>query len=509
MQHKGSSESFPGTPKARARNPETSSEDASEVLNRTEHERPLAAALAARFARRRGGSLARRLFLTAAAITVIVLGLSGVVLSSLYRETAERALDRYLNVYLKNIVVDVATAPTGTIPDPTSLSEPLFQTPNSGWYWQIEWLSGPTSKMKFSPSLPEPGLASLDEQRIPIRSDGFREGYIGGPEGQRLRVVENLIDLGSDGQYVVTVAANIAETEEEIASFNWTLFITLFLLGAVFVATAWFQVRFGLRPLGRISQSLHAIRTGRAERLEGNFPAEIEPLAREVNALIDTNRDIVIRARTHVGNLAHALKTPLSVLLNETSGKQDATAEKVREQVAVMREQVQHHLERARIAARVAVPGTVVDVDSVVDGVVRTMEKIHRDRGVRIISDVEGEINFHGEEQDLAEMVGNLVDNACKWAKSRVEIRARPEPGPQVERAFLRVIVDDDGPGLSAEARQEVLTHRGKRLDESKPGSGLGLSIVSDLAHLYQGRLELDASPAGGLRAELVLPRAS
>ncbi|MCC6946966.1 MAG: sensor histidine kinase [Bradyrhizobiaceae bacterium] len=457
----------------------------------------------------RPSSLARRLFLTAAAITVIVLGLSGVVLSSLYRETAERALDRYLNVYLKNIVVDVATAQAGTIPEPTSLGELSFQTPNSGWYWQIERLSGPTSEMKFSTSLPSPGLPSLDEQRIPIRSDGFREGYVNGPQGQRLRVVENLIDLGADGQYVVTVAANIAETEEEIADFNWTLFITLSLLGIVFVATAWFQVRFGLRPLGRISQSLHAIRTGRAERLEGEFPAEIAPLAREVNALIDTNRDIVMRARTHVGNLAHALKTPLSVLLNETSGKKDATAEKVREQVAVMREQVQHHLERARIAARVAVPGTVVDVDSVIDGVVRTMEKIHRDRAVRITSHVEDELDFHGEEQDLAEMVGNLVDNACKWAKSRVEIRARAEPSaPSADRAFLRVIVDDDGLGLPAGARQEVLTHRGKRLDESKPGSGLGLSIVSDLAHLYQGRLELGASPAGGLRAELVLPAA-
>lgn len=457
----------------------------------------------------RPSSLARRLFLTAAAITVVVLGLSGVVLSSLYRETAERALDRYLNVHLKAIVVDVATTPPGSIPEPSPLGEPLFQAPNSGWYWQIERLAGPTSELKRSPSLPEPGLPSLDEQRIPIRPDGFREGYVIGPQGRRLRVVENLIDLGADGQYVVTVAADVTETEAEIASFNRTLFITLSLLGLVFVATAGFQVRFGLRPLGRISESLHAIRTGRTERLEGDFPAEVAPLAREVNALIDTNREIVMRARTHVGNLAHALKTPLSVLLNECSGKGDAVAEKVREQVALMREQVQHHLERARIAARVAVPGTVVDVDSAVDGVVRTMEKIHRDRGVHITSRIDGEINFHGEEQDLAEMVGNLVDNACKWARSRVEIRTHMQPRAAGDpRAFFRLIVDDDGPGLTPEARQEVLTQRGKRLDESKPGSGLGLSIVCELAHLYQGRLELGTAPRGGLRAELVLPAA-
>src|SRR5690606_18337989 len=154
----------------------------------------------------------------------------------------------------------------------------------------------------------------------------------------------------------------------------------------------------------------------------GEFPAEIEPLAREVNALIDTNRDIVARARTHVGNLAHALKTPISVLQNECSGRGDAMAEKVREQIGIMREQVQHHLERARIAARVAVPGTLIDVAPVIGAVVRTMQKIHRERGLEIVIRYNGDVKFHGEQQDLEEMVGNLIDNACKWAASRVEI---------------------------------------------------------------------------------------
>ena len=332
----------------------------------------------------RPSSLARRLFLTAATITVIVLGLAGLVLSSLYFEAVERAFDRNLQVYLKTMVVDVATAPTGTIPEPTGLGEPLFQELNSGWYWQIERLEGPKSELKRSPSLPPPGLRSLDEQRVPIRRDGFREGYIEGPQGQRLRVVENLVDLGNDGQYVVTVAGDASEIDDEVALFNQTLAVTLGLLGLVFVLTAAFQVRFGLMPLRRISNALHAIRSGRAERLEGEFPTEIEPLAREVNALIDTNRDIVVRARTHVGNLAHALKTPISVLLNETAARHDPASEKVREQVGIMREQVQHHLERARIAARVAVPGTLIEVAPVVEAIVRTMQKIHRARGMEI-----------------------------------------------------------------------------------------------------------------------------
>lgn len=457
----------------------------------------------------RPSSLAGRLFLTATVITVVVLTVSGLALSSLYREAVERAFDRQLNIYLKGIVVDVATAPPGTIPEPAPLGEPLFDTPQSGWYWQIERLQGPESELKRSPSLPEPGLPSLDELRLPIRADGYREGYLYGPDDARLRVVENLIDLGEDGQYVVTVAADASEMDVEAAGFNHALLLTFGALGVVFIVTAWFQVRFGLRPLSRISHALHAIRTGRAERLEGEFPEEVAPLAREVNALIDTNRDIVVRARTHVGNLAHALKTPLSVLLNETSGRADAAATKVREQVGVMRDQVQHHLERARIAARVAVPGTVVAVKPVVDSVLRTMEKIHRERGLALESRVVSDVKFHGEQQDLEEMIGNLVDNACKWAKSRVEVEIScTEPGGKNGRTFFRVAVDDDGPGLPPGARAQVLTERGRRLDENKPGSGLGLSIVGDLSHLYEGRLELGAAPLGGLRAELVLPEA-
>jgi signal transduction histidine kinase len=456
----------------------------------------------------RPSSLARRLFLTAVAVTVIVLTLAGVVLSSLYREAVERSFDRQLNTYLKGIVVDVATAPPGTIPDPAT-GEPLFETPKSGWYWQIERLSGPQSEVKRSPSLPEPGLPSLDDQRIPIRPDGFREGYISGPDNFRLRVIENLIDLGNDGQYVVTVAADATEMEDDAGDFNYALALTLAALGIVFIATAWFQVRFGLRPLSRISHALQAIRTGRAERLVGDFPEEVAPLAREVNALIDTNREIVVRARTHVGNLAHALKTPLSVLLNETAGRADSMAQKVREQVGLMRDQVQHHLERARIAARVAVPRTVIAVKPVVEAVLRTMEKIHRERRLELTHRYEGDVRFHGEQQDLEEMIGNLVDNACKWAKSRVEVAvSAEETGAKGGRAAFRIAVDDDGPGLAPGARQEVLTQRGRRLDESKPGTGLGLSIVSDLAHLYEGRLELGTAPLGGLRAELVLPGA-
>jgi signal transduction histidine kinase len=267
------------------------------------------------------------------------------------------------------------------------------------------------------------------------------------------------------------------------------------------------QVRFGLAPLTRISESLAAIRSGRAERLEGEFPVEIAPLARETNALIDANREIVERARTHVGNLAHALKTPLSVIVNEAAARgNDALAHKVLEQTDIMRDQVARQLERARLATRSSVIGTQVAVPPVVTALARTMEKLHRERDIAIDVDVPEHASFRGEQQDLEEMVGNLVDNGCKWAQSRVAIEVLTEqPAANGENSRVRIIVDDDGPGLSPAEREQVAL-RGQRLDETKPGSGLGLSIVVELAGLYGGVLTLGTAPIGGLRAELALP---
>jgi signal transduction histidine kinase len=275
----------------------------------------------------------------------------------------------------------------------------------------------------------------------------------------------------------------------------------------VLLLTTTFQVRFGLAPLKRITDGLAAIRAGSAERLAGKFPEEIAPLARETNALIEANKEIVERARTHVGNLAHALKTPLSVMVNEAAARgNEPFAQKVLEQADIMRDQVARHLERARLAARLTAVGSVAEVAPVVTALARTMEKIHRDKNLIIDVHADDEAQFHGERPDLEEMMGNLVDNACKWASSRVAIEVvRERPDQLSDRQVVRIIVDDDGRGLSPSEREQV-AKRGQRLDETKPGSGLGLSIVVELAQLYGGGLTLGTAPLGGLRAELVLP---
>ncbi|HJY16140.1 MAG TPA: sensor histidine kinase [Xanthobacteraceae bacterium] len=454
----------------------------------------------------RANSLALRLFIWATGWTVVILIITGVALSTLYRHAVERAFDRRLDVYLRTLVADVASPEEGADKYPQSIGEPLFELPLSGWYWQVTRLDTKTPEVHSSRSLWDSSLPRLPDEKSSTDAE-FRQGYAKGPEDQELRLVERDIDLGTDGRYLIAVAGDASEIDDETGSFERTIIITFTALTLALLLTTALQVRFGLAPLARISEGLAAIRSGRAERLQGKFPVEIAPLARETNALIDANREIVERARTHVGNLAHALKTPLSVIVNEAAARgNDPLAYKVLEQTDIMRDQVARQLERARLAARSTVVGTSVEVPPVVTALARTMEKLYRARDIAIDVDVPDHARFRGEQQDLEEMVGNLVDNGCKWAQSRVaiEVMADQPPSDGV-KSRVRIIVDDDGPGLSPAEREQVAL-RGQRLDETKPGSGLGLSIVVELAGLYGGVLTLGTAPIGGLRAELALP---
>ena len=454
----------------------------------------------------RANSLALRLFIWATGWTVVILIITGVALSTLYRHAVERAFDRRLDVYLRTLVADVASPEEGADKYPQSIGEPLFELPLSGWYWQVTRLDTKTPEVRSSRSLWDASLPRLPDEKSSTDAE-YRQGYAKGPEDQELRLVERDIDLGTDGRYLIAVAGDASEIDDETASFERTIIITFTALTLALLLTTALQVRFGLAPLTRISESLAAIRSGRAERLQGKFPVEIAPLARETNALIDANREIVERARTHVGNLAHALKTPLSVIVNEAAARgNDPLAFKVLEQTDIMRDQVARQLERARLAARSIVVGTSVEVPPVVTALARTMEKLYRARDIAIDVDVPEHARFRGEQQDLEEMVGNLVDNGCKWAQSRVAIEVMADQPPSDgAKSRVRIIVDDDGPGLSPAEREQVAL-RGQRLDETKPGSGLGLSIVVELANLYGGVLTLGTAPIGGLRAELALP---
>ncbi|HEX4768717.1 MAG TPA: ATP-binding protein [Lichenihabitans sp.] len=457
-------------------------------------------------------SIALRLFLSSVFWSSLILLLAGLTLSAINRRSAEADFDERLSVYLKALAADVAGPGEESRINPGQLGEPMFDFPLSGWYWQITRLDVPSDDdVKASRSLFAERLPPLAGPGNSADAGGPQKGYITGPDDRRLRIVERTIDNGNNGRFLIQVAASPEEVEIDIDTFNVALFLTFSLLALALVASTALQVRFGLRPLRRLGAGVTAIRRGDGERIEGRFPPEIAPLANELNLLMASNREIVDRARTHVGNLAHALKTPLSVILNEAPAQGDprdaeALAAKVRDQAGIMRDQVTYYLDRARAAARSSVIGTAADVTPVIDGLVRTFGKIYRDRRVTFEAAVPEGLRFRGEKQDLEDLVGNLVDNAGKWAASRVWVTvvALTEPGDQAPSA-IEITVDDDGPGLSEEARSLVMA-RGRRLDESKPGSGLGLSIVTDLAGIYAGSFRLARSPQGGLRAVLRLP---
>jgi signal transduction histidine kinase len=252
--------------------------------------------------------------------------------------------------------------------------------------------------------------------------------------------------------------------------------------------------------LRQLQRALGAVRNGQAGQIEGRFPVEIQPLVSDFNTVLTENAEVVERARTHAGNLAHALKTPLSVLANAAQGAEGELAQLVTEQVETANKQVAYHLTRARAAATLRVPGTRTRVGPVVEGLLRVMGSVHAERNLQLNFPVPAEEAwFRGETQDLQEILGNLLDNACKWARARVDVTITARAGA------VCVDIDDDGPGIAEAVRDEVFT-RGVRADEAAPGSGLGLAIVADLVQLYGGQIRLDPSPLGGVRACVTLP---
>jgi signal transduction histidine kinase len=455
----------------------------------------------------RANSLAVRLIASASLWSAAALIVAGLILTSLYRQTVEGAFDERLAVYMNTLVGALGAQNTPHLIDPGNLGEQRFEALYSGWYWQVRRADTDqvilASKSLFSDVLDLSRMTDRDEA-----GEGVSTGLLGGPLNQSLRVLARTIEFDPARRFEVVVAGDAGQVSDQISAFRNSVALTLAVFGIGLILATTIQIRWVMRPLDRVRRGLAELRSGKETRFEGSFPSEIEPLAKELNALLQSNQEIIERARTQVGNLAHALKTPLSVITNEARSTGGPLAEKVTEQAALMRVQVNHYLDRARNAARSNVIGAVTEVGPVMARIVRAMNRIHEDRHIVIVSHVAEGARFRGEQQDLEEVIGNVVDNACKWARSRVIVTVDYHcPPGAAERGRLRFRIDDDGPGLTPAQREEA-TRRGRRLDETKPGSGLGLSIVADLVGLYQGRLHLDRAPAGGLRAEIELPAA-
>jgi signal transduction histidine kinase len=394
-----------------------------------------------------------------------------------------------------------------------------YQQPLGGRYFQITRVSEDSRAAEaviISQSLfdVELNLDAKNAVRVLAPEGEARAHFLNtiGPEGRKLRVVARVERIPNmEGRYLFLVGVEpdtVLAPAARVAGFAFALFVLFCAL--MMAAVSALQIRIGLEPLHELRRDIASVRKGDRERLAGAYPAELQPVASELNALIDHNREVVERARRHVGNLAHALKTPIAVLKN-AMGDQKADDHVLRQSVEEMEGFVERQLRRARVAARAearagaqaATIGYRTPVLTNLRDLVFMMEqKYDTQKAIDISIDGDNDATFRGEREDLLEMAANLIDNACKYGKSQVIVRI---VSPQDGAGMMEIVVEDDGPGLSEDELARAMA-RGARLDEAMPGQGLGLSILKETVELYSGELLFERSELGGLRARLRLP---
>jgi signal transduction histidine kinase len=436
-------------------------------------------------------SLRRRLVVSASAWVLAFAVVGGAVLDYTFRASVTRAFDVALSEQLHELVAAVETAADGSWWLSRRPADPGYQAIYGGAYWQIV---DDTGRLERSRSLWD---TSFDMVAAP-RSGSERHFMLHGPAGQRLRAVERTIAPPRLGRSLtVRVARSRAALDAETGRHTFLLAVSLAVMAAGLLIAIAVQVGFGLRPLRRMASDLRDVREGRREALDDGYPREVQPLVDELGAVLAHNRRLAERARSSAADLAHALKAPLSVMSAELHAPGEDWRSVMSRELDRTRSLVERHLGRAATTGAGRMRRT--PVASVANDLVRAMTRLHGARGIAFELEPAAPAVFAGEREDLEEMLGNLADNAGKWARSRVRIGVRAAPDR------IEISVDDDGAGLPPSLR-ERLPQRGRRFDEMMPGSGLGLAIVDEIAASYEGQLSLDESPLGGLRAILSLP---
>ena len=449
-------------------------------------------------------SLVRRLVLLASVWSLVALVVTGLVLTALFQQAALSRFDQGLNDVVQGLYSGSSVEADGRVAAPP-ITDVRSLRAYSGRYWQVAEPSagGRLTALIRSRSLFDAELKVPDGfvARLQKSPGAVVYGDTQGPDGEALRIGGLLSRLPGRTVPVVFLAAeDRSPVDRDARRFAVVTLAALLLLGIGLIAAVVLQVRIGLRPLFELRGEIAEIRNGKSDRLSKDYPTELSPVADELNGLLAYNQEVVERQRTHVGNLAHALKTPLSVIQAEAERYPGPLADLVQRQADTMREQVEHHLRRARAAARSQGSGERTLVEPVIDELARALESIFVHKKVEIDWMCPPELVFLGERQDLMEMVGNILENACKWCGGYVRVSCRAESPSRVI-----VTVEDNGVGLPIEQQNEMLK-RGVRYDETSPGSGLGLSIVDELARAYGGTMTLFSSDLKGLGVVLVLP---
>ena len=440
------------------------------------------------------GSLTRRMIGIASIWIGVLLITGGLALDRVLTQAITRNFDAQLEYALTAMIASSEIGPGGEVRFIRPLGDQRFLEPYSGFYWQVAGGDQEPfrSRSLWDRSLPV-GEAHSDTEIHSYDSNAF--------EDEPLRILERDARLPeSEDMFRFQVASSREGLDAQIAVLRRTLVRSFALLGLGLVAMAALQATFGLWPLRRVRQAIADIRAGREARVEEKLPREIEPLVSELNDLLAHNERQAEEARRHAGNLAHALKTPLTVLQNEATANNDVRPDTVLREVRVMRRQVDHHLARARAVGRRGAGHSRSHVWPALAAVERAVELLHENVVIDITGDREAAARV--ERQDLDEMLGNLIENAAKYGNGRVFATVEKRDG------FIEILVEDDGPGIP-EAERASIFERGARLDTEKPGTGLGLAIVRDVAEIYGGTVSLEASEdLGGLLARLRLPAA-
>lgn len=439
---------------------------------------------------RPAASLSVRLVAGALVWLAVMLAVGGGVLAWAFRDTVEQEFSHRLDAMLRAMTAATEIAPDGTVTMVRPLGDPRFDQIFSGWYWQVTEPGGRQVRSRsLWDSVITPGGRGTDLQMH----------RIDGPNGELLLVVERDLEFpGAKGPVHLMIAGDLREVSDVMRRFNLLLLSSLGLLGAGLAIAIFIQVTFGLRPLRIMAADLEAVREGERARLSGRYAREVAPLAEAVNAVLDKDAELIERARTHVGNLAHGLKTPLAIVAAEMEDSPDKRV--VAEQVQVMRRLIEHHLGRASAVAGAGRQlGGKAPIREVAESIAGVLGRVFAERGLSIEIDVPADAAFRGHREDLEEILGNLMENACKWAAGRVMVRARETSDGLV------VSVEDDGPGMSAEQAAKA-SRRGRRFDEMAPGWGLGLSIVSDLIEVNGGEMAFSRSDLGGLTVTIRIP---
>jgi signal transduction histidine kinase len=447
----------------------------------------------------RRGSIAFALFWLSAGWLVLALAGTAVLLTDLY----SRALDANLTNQLK-FDIDTLSSATLDSTEPNfadvSVTDPRFNRASTGWYWVIRSDTNDVLATSHSVVGTTPPKLGGNFDR-----DNYRSDVLTDEAGNRLRAIERSVT--SNGRPIhIMVTGNLDENQALVGQFRGQTLTVLSAVGIALAIMSGIVARLALRPIGRLERAIEMVREGDSETITGSYPREIAPLADEVNELLRSNTQILERARNQVGNLAHGLKTPLAVLRNEAAAaRDDALSKVVSSETEKMTQLVTTYLDRARLAARSAVVGKKADATMVMLRLVRVMQKLNQNVTIAFKRPDASLPWFRGDEGDLEEIAGNLLDNACKWSKVQIAVTMVAERTQTNQMLLIRI--EDDGPGLTEDEAKKVL-RRGVRLDEKTPGSGLGLDIVKELVDVYGGSLQLKRSVLGGLLCELRLPAA-